>query len=167
MKLLSELWSAEIEGLTTGWLYDAPGARVQGRRLRVSGTVYLITCIECEEEYIGDTARSLGVREKEHVDGLNRCKVATPLWEHRLRSHSGAVIGVAVTTLARQVDIAAHKALEALNRKEERVAVNQKLDPFANLCGFTPQGASQKVAEGLTRREGSFIIHPHLFPSEE
>ncbi|VDP09413.1 unnamed protein product [Heligmosomoides polygyrus] len=109
---------------------------------RVSGTVYLITCIECKEEYVGETGRPLWVRVKEHVDGLNRCKVSTPLGEHRLRGHSGAVVGVAVTILAREVDIAARKALEALwiafknpaiNRKEERVAIAQELAPFADL----------------------------------
>ncbi|VDP37715.1 unnamed protein product [Heligmosomoides polygyrus] len=66
---------------------------------------------------------------------------------YRLRSHSGAAIGVAVTILAREVDIAARKALEALwiafknpaiNRKEERVT--QELAPFADLCGLSPGG---------------------------
>ncbi|VDP59604.1 unnamed protein product [Heligmosomoides polygyrus] len=86
---------------------------------------------------------------KEHVEGLDRCKVTTPLEEHRLRSHSGAVVGVAVTILAREVDIAARKALEALwiafknpaiNRKEELVAVTQEFAPFADLCGLDPGG---------------------------
>ncbi|VDO79362.1 unnamed protein product [Heligmosomoides polygyrus] len=114
----------------------------------VSRTVYLITCTECKEEYVGETGRPLWVRVKEHVDGLNRCKVSTPLGEHRLRSHSGAVVGV-VTILAREVDIAARKALEALwiafknpaiNRKEEQVAITQELASFADLCGLDPGG---------------------------
>ncbi|VDP59995.1 unnamed protein product [Heligmosomoides polygyrus] len=78
---------------------------------RVSGTVHLITCIECKKEYV--------------------------------------VVGVAVTILAREVDIAARKALEALsiafknpaiNRKEERVAIIQELTPFTDLCGLDPGG---------------------------
>ncbi|VDP01209.1 unnamed protein product [Heligmosomoides polygyrus] len=72
-----------------------------------------------------------------------------PLREHGLRSHTGAVVGVPVTILARKVDIAARKALEApwiafknpaINRKEERVAVIQELAPFADLCGLDPGG---------------------------
>lgn len=43
---------------------------------------------------------------EEHVDGLDRCKVSTPLGEHRLRSYSGAVVGTAVTILARDSDMA-------------------------------------------------------------
>lgn len=50
--------------------------------------------------------------------------------------------GVAVTILARETDIAVRKTLEmlwvaykniAINRKEERVALTQKLVPFVNL----------------------------------
>ncbi|VDO76028.1 unnamed protein product [Heligmosomoides polygyrus] len=116
---------------------------------RVSGTVYLITCSQCNEEYIGETGTHLCVRVKEHVDGLDKCNVSTPLREHRLRSHSGAVVGIAVTILAREFDIAPRKILEALwiafknpaiNRREERVDVTQELAPFADHCGLDPGG---------------------------
>ena len=33
------------------------------------GLIYSFTCKECETEYIGETARSLGTRFKEHTDG--------------------------------------------------------------------------------------------------
>ncbi|VDP46469.1 unnamed protein product [Heligmosomoides polygyrus] len=52
---------------------------------RVSGTVYLITCSQCNEEYIGETSRPLWVRVRVHVDGLDECKVFTPLGKDRLR----------------------------------------------------------------------------------
>ncbi|VDO90844.1 unnamed protein product [Heligmosomoides polygyrus] len=42
MILLSELWPAEIGGLTTGWLCDTPGGRVEWLTLAV-----FITCGEC------------------------------------------------------------------------------------------------------------------------
>lgn len=48
--------------------------------------------------------RPLWVSKKEQVEGLNKCKFATRLGEHRLRSHSGG------DDLAREVDIAASKA---------------------------------------------------------
>ncbi|VDO96898.1 unnamed protein product [Heligmosomoides polygyrus] len=114
-----------------------------------SGVVYLITCTECNEEYIGETGRPLWVRVKEHMDRLRRCQISTLLGEHRQRSHGGAMVGVAITILAREVDIAARKTLEALwiafknpaiNRREERVALTQELAPFADLCGLDPGG---------------------------
>lgn len=74
--------------------------------------------------------------------------------------------------MARESDIAAHKILEALwiafknpaiNRKEEQVTVIQDLAPFADLLGLHQEGASQKVAEDVARRES--LIHPRLSPS--
>ncbi|VDP40015.1 unnamed protein product [Heligmosomoides polygyrus] len=143
----------------------------------VSGTVCLKTCSQCNGKYIGETGKPLLVSVKVHVDGLDNCKVSTPL-EHRLRSHSGAVIGIAVTILASEFDIAAPKALKALwiafknstiNRRGERVAVTHELAPFAFLCGLDPGGrkmepalglpgedARRRAAEGLTQRESSF-----------
>ncbi|VDP31435.1 unnamed protein product [Heligmosomoides polygyrus] len=113
-----------------------------------SGVVYLITCTECNED-IGETGRPLWVRVKKHMDELRRCQICTPLGEHRQRSHGGAMVGVAITILAREVDIAARKTLEALwiafknpaiNRREERVALTQELAPFPDLCGLDPEG---------------------------
>ncbi|VDO63803.1 unnamed protein product [Heligmosomoides polygyrus] len=41
-----------------------------GKAAVVLGTVYLITCSRCNEEYIGETGTSLFVRVKERVAGL-------------------------------------------------------------------------------------------------
>ncbi|VDL73681.1 unnamed protein product [Nippostrongylus brasiliensis] len=114
--------------------------------------VYLITCQSCKEEYVGETGRPLCVRVKEHLDGLRRGTLSTPLGEHKVRRHEGLPIEVAVSILAREPDIAARRTLEAfwiaarapkINRKEECVAVTQELAPFADLsllkfdkCGF-------------------------------
>ncbi|VDO23031.1 unnamed protein product [Heligmosomoides polygyrus] len=139
----------------------------------VSGVVYLITCSQCKEEYIGETGRPLWVRMKEHMNGLNKCKHSTPLGEHRLRSHAGAIFGVAVTVLAREADITVRKTLEALwiasrhpvtNRREERVMVTQELAPFADLCGLTPDSDRGMVAEEMTGRGES--QSSNLPPSE-
>ncbi|VDO77528.1 unnamed protein product [Heligmosomoides polygyrus] len=52
-----------------------------------------------------------------------------------------------IIILAREIDIAARKTLEALwiafknptiNRREERVALTHELAPFADLCGLDP-----------------------------
>lgn len=113
----------------------------------LTGVVYLIKCLACEQEYIGETSRPLCVRVKEHLDGLKRSNAATPLGDHRARSHANSCFGVAVTVLAREPDISARRTLEALwiaarspgiNRKDECVAVTQELAPFVDICGFCP-----------------------------
>lgn len=139
----------------------------------VSGVVYLITCFQCKEEYIGETGRPLWVRMKEHMDGLNRCKHSTPLGEHRLRSHVGTMFGVAVTVLARKVEITVRKTLEALwissrnfvmNRRVERVMVIHELAPFANICGLATDSDRERVVQAVARRRESHS--PNLPPSE-
>ena len=111
----------------------------------ISGVVYLISCQLCREEYIGETGRPVCVRVKEHLEGLNKCKISTPLGDHRVRCHGGLSFQVAVTILAREPDVSARKTLEALwiaaktpqiNRKDECVSVTQDLAPFVDLCGF-------------------------------
>lgn len=57
----------------------------------VFGTVYVITCAECVEEYIRETGRPLWVRVEEHTDRLNKYEVTTPLAEHKLRKHDWGV----------------------------------------------------------------------------
>ncbi|XGW34920.1 hypothetical protein V3C99_018739, partial [Haemonchus contortus] len=110
-----------------------------------SGVVYLITCNLCEDEYIGETGRPLCVRVKEHLEGLNRARVETPLGAHRVESHKGAVFGITVRILLREPLTSARKTLEAffisarspkMNRKEECLAVANELAPFSDLCGF-------------------------------
>ena len=44
-----------------------------------AGVVYLITCKECNDEYIGETARPLCVRIKEHLDGKIKQRRSTVL----------------------------------------------------------------------------------------
>ncbi|VDL76098.1 unnamed protein product [Nippostrongylus brasiliensis] len=99
----------------------------------------------CKEKYVGETGRPLCTRIIEHLDGLRRITVSTPLGEHRAKRHEGAHVEVAVSILACESDIVARKTLEAfcisakdphINRKEECVAVTQELTPFTDLCGF-------------------------------
>ncbi|XGW05005.1 hypothetical protein V3C99_015857 [Haemonchus contortus] len=119
------------------------------------GVIYLITCDLCDEEYIGETGRPLCVRVKEHLDGLNRARVETPLGAHRVESHKGAVFGITVRILLREPLISARKTLEAffinarspkMNRKDECLAVASELAPFSDLCGF--------YMAPVSRREG-------------
>ncbi|WKY07103.1 hypothetical protein Q1695_006925 [Nippostrongylus brasiliensis] len=120
----------------------------------VAGTVYLIKCLSCEQEYVGDTSRPLCVRVKEHLDGLRKSNPATPLGDHRVRAHANSCFSVAVSILARETEIAARRTLEALwiaarspgiNRKDECVAVTQELAPFVDMCGLDLPGHAPEV----------------------
>ena len=113
----------------------------------VSGVVYLITCKQCREEYVGETGRPLCIRAREHLDGLKKSRITTPLGEHRVQHHGNADVEVEITILAREQEISARRTLEALwikakdpkiNRKDERVAITRELAPFADLCGLCP-----------------------------
>ena len=80
----------------------------------ISGVVYHISCQSCKEEYVGETGRPLCVRVKEHLEGLNKSNMSTPLGDHRVRCHAGLSYQVAVTILAREPDVSARRTLEAL-----------------------------------------------------
>ena len=87
-----------------------------------SGTIYLITCDICGDEYIGETGRPLCVRIKEHLDGKRKIKENTPLGAHRIRSHGGGDFDIKVTILAQ--DAKTRKILRA---------------KFLRLFGLTPK----------------------------
>ena len=111
----------------------------------VSGVVYLIACLSCGQEYVGETGRPLMVRVKEHLDGLNRSIPGTPLGAHRRQSHGNLNFEIKVTILSYEKDIVARKTLEAfwitaknpkINRKEECLSITSELAAFQDLCRF-------------------------------
>ena len=95
--------------------------------------------------YIGETARPLCVRVKEHLEGKARSRVATPLGAHRVEVHGGVDFAVKVRILTYESEISARKTLEAfwihskspkINRKEECLAVTNELAPYLTICGL-------------------------------
>ena len=113
-----------------------------------SGVIYLITCKLCGHEYIGETGRPLCSRIKEHMDGMRKSKVSTPLGTHRMLQHNGTEFDITVSILSREAEVAGRKTLEAcwilsrnpqMNRKDECTAITNELAPFLELCGFDPQ----------------------------
>ena len=107
-----------------------------------TGVVYLSSCLRCGEDYIGETARPLCVRIKEHLDGKDRSRKSTPLGAHRISTHSGDDFEVAVKILAHEPQTSARKILEAfwintknpkINRKEECLSITHELAPFIDL----------------------------------
>ena len=110
-----------------------------------AGVVYLITCLSCGEEYVGETRRPVCVRITEHLDGLAKGRSSTPLSAHSRLCHENATFDTAVTILSHEPQTIARKTLEAfwiasrnpkINRKEECVAVTNELAPFQTLYGF-------------------------------
>ena len=77
------------------------------------GVIYSITCKLCEDEYIEETGRPLYVRIKEHLGGLRKSKMLTPLGTHRRLCHDNTEFEVTVSILAREAEISARKTLEA------------------------------------------------------
>ena len=107
-----------------------------------TGVVYLSSCLRCGEDYIGETARPLCVRIKEHLDGKDRSRKSTPLGAHRISTHSGDDFEVAVKILAHEPQTSARKILEAfwintknpkIDCKEECLSINHEVAPFIDL----------------------------------
>ena len=78
-----------------------------------TGAIYLITCANCGDEYIGETARPLCVRIREHLDGKDRSRTSTPLGTHRALKHAEINFEVTVKILAHESQTSARKCLEA------------------------------------------------------
>ena len=109
----------------------------------VSCAVYLIKCTKCGEEYIGETARPLCTRIKEHISGRDNSRLSTPLGSHRVQKHKGDNFEVHITILTTESNISARKTLEAfwiharnprINRREERPSIASDLAPYLDLC---------------------------------
>ena len=124
---------------TTANCVICPNGR--GMDCMTSEVICLISCEDCGEECIGETARPLCVRIKEHLDGKDRSRPSTPLGIHRVQKHEGANFGVKVAILAREIKTSARKTLEAfwihaknpkMNRKEECLSITRELAPYLN-----------------------------------
>ena len=109
----------------------------------MSGVVYKITCRDYSEEYIGETARPLHVRIKEHIDGIRRLKKSFVLGSHRIRKHNGGIFEVTVKVVAQESELCARKSLKAfwiqvtdpkMNCREECFAITRELRPYIRLA---------------------------------
>ncbi|KAK6758321.1 hypothetical protein RB195_015873 [Necator americanus] len=75
--------------------------------------VYMISCVRCGDEYIGETARPLCIQIKEILDGKRKSCDFTALGGHRVRRHNRKDFEVKVTILERELSTAARKTMEA------------------------------------------------------
>ena len=51
------------------------------------GVTYKIECQECEDKYIGETARNAYTRGIEHTEGLEKQDERSALWKHCVEKH--------------------------------------------------------------------------------
>ncbi|KAK6755539.1 hypothetical protein RB195_014113 [Necator americanus] len=79
----------------------------------VSGVVYCIACRLCDDDYIGETGRPLGIRIRAHLDGLAKSKLSTALGAHRRICHQSSEVEVEVSILSYESEITARRTLEA------------------------------------------------------
>ena len=107
------------------------------------GVVYQLTCLDCNAIYIGETGRTLSIRVKEHVAGMKRANLRTPLGKHRAEAHNGSEFQIKCTILANESEISTRKALEAawiytknpsMNNKNECVSMTGDFASFLSLC---------------------------------
>ena len=90
---------------------------------------YKITCIECQAEYKGETARNMYVRGKEHLDAFQKRLASSFMWEHCVNVHQSQQVqfrmqqtGAFSKPLARQITEAVQISNfegDGLNRKYE------------------------------------------------
>ncbi|EYC14629.1 hypothetical protein Y032_0040g314 [Ancylostoma ceylanicum] len=110
-----------------------------------SCVIYTIMCRKCGDEYVGETARPLCVRVKEHLEGKSSSRSSTPLGCHRALAHNGVDYEVQATILTYETEISARKTLEAfwihvenpkMNRREECHTISSELLPYLTLCNI-------------------------------
>ena len=86
------------------------------------GVVYHIQCPECDQVYIGETSRPMGVRLKEHLktDGSITSAIGEPIRE------TGHPIGVEnIKVLGRDSDWHTRKVKEAIEIRTHKPALNR------------------------------------------
>ncbi|KAK6744832.1 hypothetical protein RB195_011507 [Necator americanus] len=86
----------------------------------------MISCEQCGDEYIGETARPLCVRIKEQLEGKKKSCDSTALGGHRVRCHNGEDFEVKITISEREPGIAARKTGPKMNRKEESLCITRE-----------------------------------------
>ena len=100
---------------------------------QLAGTVYCLECEDCHKCYIGESARPLGKRIKEHI--TTRSSSTSAVSEH-LKTAKNHFDPDKVKILAREPKDFSRKILEAIHIRKEKPALNRDkgldLDPVWN-----------------------------------
>ena len=90
-------------------------------KMKKCGVVYSVKCGTCEKEYIGETARALGTRMKEHTDGKHQSSAIT---EHQeVTGHRCDIDSTKILT--QEERLFPRKIREALKIHQRRPALNR------------------------------------------
>ena len=94
----------------------------KSEKQRQCGLVYSMRCDQCPAEYVGETARTLGLRHKEHTTGGAYKNSA--IWDHISQTgHSCSMENVNI--LVKQDNIYARKIHEALHIHTRKPTLNR------------------------------------------
>ena len=64
---------------------------------RTSNVIYLIECLKCKKQYVGQTSRSLKERIKEHLGYIRNSKISEPTGSHfNLPGHDISMLQVSI-----------------------------------------------------------------------
>ena len=100
---------------------NASERKEQRTDVKKCGVVYSVKCGTCDKEYIGETARALGTRLKEHTDGKHQSSAIT---EHQqVTGHLCDTDNVKVLT--QEERFFPRKIREALKIHQRRPALNR------------------------------------------
>ena len=102
-------------------------AGLKGHQCDQRGVVYLLRCLLCSEEYVGETQRPVRTRLQEHHNqARNRCK-ETP-WGMHMLSHPEQIVGknpvFAATILAIENNVTTRRTREAIEIRDRRPSIN-------------------------------------------
>ena len=85
-------------------------------KLKKCGIIYCVKCDVCDAEYIGETARTLGIRYKEHTDGKHDSAVQDHLNQspgHKTTTENVSVLASEENWTARKIREAIHTYINA------------------------------------------------------
>ena len=103
-------------------------AGIQNGDCERRGTVYVLKCGICGDEYVGESQRALRTRLQEHVNQARNLKNETPWGEH-MKKHANYRIGkepiFAAKILATESSITARRSREAIEIRDRKPAINR------------------------------------------
>ncbi|EYC43645.1 hypothetical protein Y032_0486g2336 [Ancylostoma ceylanicum] len=123
----------------------------------VFSVVYRTTCQACGDQYRGETGRPPSIQGKEHLDGMTRSTITTPLGAHSRHSHEDCSFAVAVTILLWEPEIVARTTLEALRCAQHMNRIAKDSCEIAFCLPFTSDEVSWSVSASL--REANLDDH--------
>lgn len=124
--------------------------------------IYLITCLECEMQYVGETERPLRSRIGEHLRSLVKGDQISAVSKHFKEFHPDTLIGygempVQVTPLEQISDQGSKDANKAKRLDREQFWID-------TLESYTPKGMNEETNYSIKKRIKETPIIPFVIP---